>query len=415
MPSAPTVRNNNLETGQTSPLRYSNKDGSKYITVPRRASDLDANTAHSPTQFSSPTFPQLDSRLAASVMDYSKNTGNSIPESLGGQSASGLSRKKKKKKTKTLRREFEAADSQELLDPPSGFALPIQSNHTTNGPSTRSAVTGSPGKYQQDIKASLAEFEPDPYYSDEEALYDPHYINNNQSQQAEGVPGASKKKNKKKKKKNASSADAYQGGEGVGSGSTGGVVVGRTAASNQQSSKKAKDRIWNTSTNEEKERIKEFWLSLGEDDRRSLVKVEKEAVLKKMKEQQKHSCSCIVCGRKRTAIEEELEVLYDAYYEELEQYANQHQSKFVGSIPPLPSHFSTRGPPPPPLGHPPNRIEELEDEDDYEDDDDDYEDDEDAVEDDQPHENDPRPDIFSFGNSLTVQGLLYLSQWKFCT
>ncbi|KAF1842136.1 uncharacterized protein K460DRAFT_345734 [Cucurbitaria berberidis CBS 394.84] len=37
-----------------------------------------------------------------------------------------------------------------------------------------------------------------------------------------------------------------------------------------------------------------------------------------MKEQQKHSCSCTVCGRKRTAIEEELEVLYDAYYEELE-------------------------------------------------------------------------------------------------
>ena len=83
-----------------------------------------------------------------------------------------------------------------------------------------------------------------------------------------------------------------------------------------------KDRIWNTSTAEERERIKEFWLSLGEEDRRSLVKVEKEAVLKKMKEQQKHSCSCTVCGRKRTAIEEELEILYDAYYEELEVYAN---------------------------------------------------------------------------------------------
>ncbi|KAL6711269.1 Stress response protein nst1 [Coniothyrium glycines] len=79
-----------------------------------------------------------------------------------------------------------------------------------------------------------------------------------------------------------------------------------------------KDRIWNTSTTEERERIREFWLSLGEDDRKSLVKIEKEAVLRKMKEQQKHSCSCTVCGRKRTAIEEELEVLYDAYYEELE-------------------------------------------------------------------------------------------------
>lgn len=86
----------------------------------------------------------------------------------------------------------------------------------------------------------------------------------------------------------------------------------------------SRERIWNTSSNEERERIKEFWLSLGEDERKSLVKVEKDAVLKKMKEQQKHSCTCTVCGRKRVAIEEELEVLYDAYYEELEQYAN-HQ------------------------------------------------------------------------------------------
>ncbi|PSN66851.1 hypothetical protein BS50DRAFT_493341 [Corynespora cassiicola Philippines] len=94
-----------------------------------------------------------------------------------------------------------------------------------------------------------------------------------------------------------------------------------------------KDRIWNTSSQEERERIREFWLSLGEDERKSLVKIEKEAVLRKMKEQQKHSCSCTVCGRKRTAIEEELEVLYDAYYEELEQYAN-HQQDVGALLPP---------------------------------------------------------------------------------
>jgi hypothetical protein len=34
-----------------------------------------------------------------------------------------------------------------------------------------------------------------------------------------------------------------------------------------------------------------------------LVKVEKTAVLRKMKEQQKLSCSCAVCGRKRTELE----------------------------------------------------------------------------------------------------------------
>ncbi|KAJ3727400.1 salt tolerance down-regulator-domain-containing protein [Lentinula raphanica] len=97
-------------------------------------------------------------------------------------------------------------------------------------------------------------------------------------------------------------------------------------------------KIWSTSTIEERERIKEFWLGLGEEERRNLVKLEKDTVLKKMKEQQKHSCSCAVCGRKRNAIEEELEVLYDAYYEELEQYAN-YQQRYVssgGTIPPPP-------------------------------------------------------------------------------
>ncbi|KAJ3518329.1 hypothetical protein NMY22_g13730 [Coprinellus aureogranulatus] len=98
-------------------------------------------------------------------------------------------------------------------------------------------------------------------------------------------------------------------------------------ASNNTASAVAKgkanaNKIWSTSTTEERERIKEFWLGLSEEERRSLVKVEKDTVLRKMKEQQKHSCSCAVCGRKRNAIEEELEVLYDAYYEELEHNAN---------------------------------------------------------------------------------------------
>lgn len=59
-----------------------------------------------------------------------------------------------------------------------------------------------------------------------------------------------------------------------------------------------KDSFWTDNT-EERQKIREFWLQLGEDERRSLVKVEKEAVLRKMKEQQKHSCNCSVCGKKR--------------------------------------------------------------------------------------------------------------------
>lgn len=110
------------------------------------------------------------------------------------------------------------------------------------------------------------------------------------------------------------------------------------AASGSNKNSQNNNKIWSTSSTEERERIKEFWLGLGEDERRNLVKIEKDTVLKKMKEQQKHSCSCAVCGRKRHAIEEELEVLYDAYYEELERYAN-HQQRYVssgGTIPPPP-------------------------------------------------------------------------------
>ncbi|CAG8476974.1 10109_t:CDS:10 [Funneliformis mosseae] len=127
------------------------------------------------------------------------------------------------------------------------------------------------------------------------------------------------------------------------------------------SHKSRKDGIWNTNNNEERQRIREFWLQLGEEERRSLVKVEKEAVLKKMKEQQKHSCSCSVCGKKRTAIEEELETLYDAYYEELESYANQQQQ----------------------FG--PSNIEYRNDSADE-------------------NGSDTRREIFNFGNSLTVKG-----------
>ncbi|KAJ7123669.1 salt tolerance down-regulator-domain-containing protein [Mycena epipterygia] len=98
------------------------------------------------------------------------------------------------------------------------------------------------------------------------------------------------------------------------------------------------NKIWSTSSSEERERIRDFWLALAEDERRDLVKVEKDTVLRKMKEQQKHSCSCAVCGRKRNAIEEELQVLYDAYYEDLEQYAL-YQQQYLSSnrtLPPPP-------------------------------------------------------------------------------
>lgn len=183
----------------------------------------------------------------------------------------------------------------------------------------------------------------------------------------------------------------------------------------------SKDRIWNTSTAEERERIKEFWLSLGEEDRRSLVKVEKEAVLKKMKEQQKHSCSCTVCGRKRTAIEEELEGLYDAYYEELEQYANHQHINLDDGTPMIPhprmyAHPMARMPPSrnPQVSNsqrlPTGRVQEVEDDGEGEDEEYSDEDEDDILSEEEPEELPPGPaaDFFNFGNSLTVQGTLLL-------
>lgn len=81
------------------------------------------------------------------------------------------------------------------------------------------------------------------------------------------------------------------------SGTGGTTNLGPTSA---QKGKANANKIWSTSTTEERERIKDFWLGLGEQERRNLVKIEKDTVLRKMKEQQKHTCSCAVCGRKRS-------------------------------------------------------------------------------------------------------------------
>ncbi|KAF2863865.1 hypothetical protein K470DRAFT_267878 [Piedraia hortae CBS 480.64] len=120
----------------------------------------------------------------------------------------------------------------------------------------------------------------------------------------------SKKRNKKKKAGTAQTGDD----------------AGRQQNPPQRTSQAPRSQghnnIWNTSMAQERQNIKEFWLSLSEERRRALLKIEKEAVLKKMKQQQKDSCSCNSCGRKRHAIEEELEALYENYYKELEHYAN---------------------------------------------------------------------------------------------
>ena len=273
----------------------------------------------------------------------------------------------------------------------------------------------------------------DMYYTDEAAQqrysaeYRPmlQHLNGHlhTSQSLEEAPGGKSKK----KKRNKTDQTVLQAGNAAPLHNHAPLQRGRpgqasSTATSQSTHNAPKDRIWNTSTAEERERIKEFWLSLGEEDRRSLVKVEKEAVLNKMKEQQKHSCSCTVCGRKRTAIEEELEVLYDAYYEELEQYANHQQINLEDGGPMIPPprmyHPMSRQPPRAPQAHNRNsssrgRIQEIGDEDDVGDEDEDSEvgeDDELSEDYDETQPEPPNPaatDFFNFGNSLTVQGASY--------
>jgi hypothetical protein len=186
------------------------------------------------------------------------------------------------------------------------------------------------------------------------------------------------------------------------------ALVSRPTLSNaalRSAHKMSTEQIWNTSSQAERDNIKQFWLELGEEERRSLVKVEKEAVLRKMKEQQKHSCSCSVCGRKRTAIEEELEVLYDAYYEELEQFANNGNDLSNGHpmLSASRAYRQIRSPAQPMAGSFPSRgrVHEL-GEDEEELDDEEYDDEDEPYSDEEYDE--PAPDFFTFGNSLTVKG-----------
>jgi len=169
--------------------------------------------------------------------------------------------------------------------------------------------------------------------------------------------------------------------------------------------------IWNTSTAQERQNIKDFWLSLSEEERKSLLKIEKEAVLRKMKQQQKHSCSCTVCGRKRTAIEEELEVLYEGYYEELEQYAHHDHPPLPTTDGLVPDPLQHRRPPHPLAAPPPNpqhktsQLHEHLDEEEFSDEEE-YSEDEEYSDEESEAPRSGVPDFFNFGQNLTVKGIL---------
>jgi len=389
--------------------KYTNKDGSKYIKVPKSQITID----------SSETSPAI----AQTMTQANGQPPNSAP---GTNGAPAVNRKKQKRRQKL------AAKLQS--EQPAGS----KANGTQSSDHDQRLQEVEARLRETDLGADLDEAfddngqfdhaEGEQYYSEEDR-YSGSYGQNGSSQNGYAVPpsATSGKKSKKKKKSKGVASQSSDHAHlhhppplippPVTNGHPHSPLPPLSSTHMPRGPGISKEKIWNTSSAEERERIKEFWLSLGEDERKSLVKVEKDAVLKKMKEQQKHSCSCTVCGRKRTAIEEELEVLYDAYYEELEQYANgQGDGRPVPMMAP-PRRFGALSglqPPnrlPPAFNGQPSRgriVEDLGDDEDEEGDEEysEEEGDEDDYSDEEPEEL-PRPiasDFFNFGNSLTVQG-----------
>ncbi|KAI0125462.1 hypothetical protein BJ170DRAFT_596718 [Xylariales sp. AK1849] len=400
--------------------KYTNKDGTKSITIPK-------SSASTPPAQPSPTATSSSSKGGAPT-----NPDTHVA-STSDAPAPNVNRKKQKRRAKAAAKAAAAAEAEEedLVVSTASNGLPSPPASAVSAPILQ-APTATPRKtthahhhhshhhhhHHVPLNHPEASGHHGEYWDDETESDDDHHLHSYHGQQTNGSSSAQSKKSKKKKKQK---------------GPTGAAASAFASELEHRAAGISKEKIWNTSSQEERERIKQFWLGLGEDERKSLVKVEKDAVLKKMKEQQKHTCSCSVCGRKRTAIEEELEGLYDAYYEELESFANHPHNhphgppmlgnprrlgQMTGLHPPraLPSNYSH---------HHPSRgrivehvdnddddddEDEDEDEDDEDDDvdDDEYSDEEDLDEDDdgEPEDmpQDSTLDFFNFGQSLTVQG-----------
>lgn len=375
--------------------KYTNKDGSKFITVPKSiTSDL----------------PEPSPALTQTT----KTNGQMSAPSIDIGVAPGVNRKKQKRRQKQA-----ARLAAEQTTVPNGVESVREVKQKMEELEARLRDHGLQDKYRETDRFDAAEGE---YYSDEDGDNYSYVPNDSPPNGYANPPNPSGKKSKRKKKKagQVSEPTTQDGVFTNGGHSHVSLPLPPLQANLPRVPGISKEKIWNTSSQEERERIKEFWLSLGEDERKSLVKVEKDAVLKKMKEQQKHSCSCTVCGRKRTAIEEELEVLYDAYYEELEQYANHQGDAGPTPMMPPPRRFGVMTGLQPPNrlpatfnGQQPSRgriIEQLgdgEEEEEEEEGDEEYsEDEEDDYSDEEPEElqRSHATDFFNFGNSLTVQG-----------
>lgn len=353
--------------------RYANKDGSKFIALPKASPAAETN--HVSTTPKATAMPSTQSSVIGPA-------SNGPPP--------GVNPKKQKRRQKIAAKAAAAAAAANGHSDPSTSA---------NAPLSPTENASAASAIENDDDADEPRPLPQAQRSRSSSL-----LSNGYPEDDATASGMHKKgKRKKNKKKKGIAAGGSDHPEGV------------PYRHHEVSRTQTNDRFWNTNSNEERERIKAFWISLSEDERKNLVKLEKDTILKKMKEQQKNTCSCAVCGRKRSAIEQELEGLYDSYYRELENYANRADGSLIGG----PGNFALQPPREPHVGYPgpvPARgrlvehVHEVEDDEEDSYVDEEYEDEDEVYSEDELSDDERRPDdrviadFLDFGNSLQVKG-----------
>ncbi|EIW68662.1 hypothetical protein TREMEDRAFT_74127 [Tremella mesenterica DSM 1558] len=95
-------------------------------------------------------------------------------------------------------------------------------------------------------------------------------------------------------------------------------------------------KVWQQTSPEARVQIQQFWLELNEAQRRELLSAEVKETMQKMRDQQRNSCACAVCGRKKATVERELQALYTAWYTEMETKVEHQRAAARGQIPPPP-------------------------------------------------------------------------------
>ncbi|CAD1809676.1 Salt tolerance down-regulator family protein [Candida parapsilosis] len=126
----------------------------------------------------------------------------------------------------------------------------------------------------------------------------------------------------------------------------------------KRTSHDAHNSLWDSSSVEEQEKLKEFWESLAEPQKLELVKIDKESIMKMFKNETRqhlqqlsqqqngstsngggnsssqNNCTCKYCGRRNHLIEEELESIYDNHFDDIIDFI--HEVRDINDLNALP-------------------------------------------------------------------------------